>query len=65
MGRQWDAVSHFKAQILQKSHQHLKLAELSDLVRIVLFFFLPCYNAMPVYYCGKKHADGQIYALLS
>lgn len=31
VGRQWDAVSHFKAQILQKSHQHLKNADLSDL----------------------------------
>ncbi|KAF9198755.1 Golgi transport complex subunit 1 [Haplosporangium sp. Z 27] len=31
VGRQWDAVSHFKAQILQKSHQHLKSAKESDL----------------------------------
>ncbi|KAF9117856.1 Golgi transport complex subunit 1 [Mortierella sp. 14UC] len=31
VGRQWDAVSHFKAQILQKSHQHLKNADKSDL----------------------------------
>ncbi|KAF9099503.1 Golgi transport complex subunit 1 [Mortierella sp. AD031] len=31
VGRQWDAVSHFKAQILQKSHQHLKNADISDL----------------------------------
>ncbi|KAI1316956.1 Golgi transport complex subunit 1 [Mortierella claussenii] len=31
VGRQWDAVSHFKAQILQKSHLHLKSARESDL----------------------------------
>ncbi|KAG0272016.1 Golgi transport complex subunit 1 [Linnemannia exigua] len=31
VGRQWDAVSHFKAQILQKSHHHLKNADKSDL----------------------------------
>ncbi|KAG0315070.1 Golgi transport complex subunit 1 [Dissophora globulifera] len=31
VGRQWDAVSHFKAQILQKSHQHLKSAKESAL----------------------------------
>ncbi|KAF9928415.1 Golgi transport complex subunit 1 [Linnemannia zychae] len=31
VSRQWDAVSHFKAQILQKSHQRLKNADLSDL----------------------------------
>ncbi|KAF9351565.1 Golgi transport complex subunit 1 [Mortierella sp. AD094] len=31
VGRQWDAVSHFKAQILQKSHHHLKSAKESDL----------------------------------
>ncbi|KAF9104248.1 Golgi transport complex subunit 1 [Mortierella sp. AM989] len=30
VGRQWDAVSHFKAQILQKSHHHLKSAKESD-----------------------------------
>ncbi|KAF9570772.1 Golgi transport complex subunit 1 [Mortierella alpina] len=32
VGRQWDAVSHFKAQILQKSHHHLKAAKESDQV---------------------------------
>ncbi|KAF9277130.1 Golgi transport complex subunit 1 [Mortierella alpina] len=32
VGRQWDAVSHFKAQILQKSHHHLKSAKESDQV---------------------------------
>ncbi|KAF9432191.1 Golgi transport complex subunit 1 [Entomortierella beljakovae] len=31
VGRQWDAVSHFKTQILQKSHHHLKSAKESDL----------------------------------
>ncbi|KAI8605867.1 hypothetical protein EDD21DRAFT_440001 [Dissophora ornata] len=31
VGRQWDAVSHFKAQILKKSHHHLKSAKESDL----------------------------------
>ncbi|KAF9913049.1 Golgi transport complex subunit 1 [Linnemannia zychae] len=31
VGRQWDAVSHFKTQILQKSHAHLKNADKSDL----------------------------------
>ncbi|KAF9953328.1 Golgi transport complex subunit 1 [Mortierella alpina] len=34
VGRQWDAVSHFKAQILQKSHHHLKAAKESDQVVI-------------------------------
>ncbi|KAF9941967.1 Golgi transport complex subunit 1 [Mortierella alpina] len=32
VGRQWDAVSHFKAQILQKSHHHLKATKESDQV---------------------------------
>ncbi|KAF9966071.1 Golgi transport complex subunit 1 [Mortierella alpina] len=32
VGRQWDAVSHFKAQILQKSHHHLKAAKETDQV---------------------------------
>ncbi|KAF9181860.1 Golgi transport complex subunit 1 [Haplosporangium sp. Z 767] len=31
VGRQWDAVSHFKAQILQKGHLHLKDAKGTDL----------------------------------
>ncbi|KAG0095493.1 Golgi transport complex subunit 1 [Podila epicladia] len=31
VGRQWDAVSHFKAQILQKSISHLKSAKGTDL----------------------------------
>ncbi|KAF9281611.1 Golgi transport complex subunit 1 [Mortierella antarctica] len=31
VGRQWDAVSHFKAQILQKSTTHLKSAKETDL----------------------------------
>ncbi|KAG0358834.1 Golgi transport complex subunit 1 [Gamsiella multidivaricata] len=31
VGRQWDAVSHFKAQILQKSHHHLKAYNEGDL----------------------------------
>ncbi|KAG0333663.1 Golgi transport complex subunit 1 [Podila horticola] len=31
VGRQWDAVSHFKAQILQKSTVHLKSAKETDL----------------------------------
>ncbi|KAG0345550.1 Golgi transport complex subunit 1, partial [Podila humilis] len=31
VGRQWDAVSHFKAQILQKSTLHLKSAKGTDL----------------------------------
>ncbi|KAF9914140.1 Golgi transport complex subunit 1 [Lobosporangium transversale] len=31
VGRQWDAVSHFKVQILQKSQLHLKSAEETDL----------------------------------
>lgn len=53
VGRQWDAVSHFKAQILQKSHQHLKNADLSDLVRIV-FFFLPAIMPFLSVYAGRN-----------
>ncbi|KAG0201690.1 Golgi transport complex subunit 1 [Mortierella sp. GBA30] len=34
VGRQWDAVSHFRAQILQKSQHHLKSAKEKDLVVI-------------------------------
>lgn len=45
VGRQWDAVSHFKAQILQKSTTHLKSAKETDLVSLransFLTYFIP------------------------